>query len=170
MAAFALAKSLEVTLCNHIFCFGNKLYRQTKGGAIGVGIAGDVANLFMEWWDRHFKRKLEDEGVKIKMYSRYVDDINIVCEKPDVKVEGEAADKTVMMFIKNIANKIHKSILVTIDYPSNHMNGSMPVLDLEQWIEAVEIEGNSKYQILHSHFMKNIASQNVINKESALPM
>ena len=75
-----------------------------------------------------------------------------------------------MTFIKNIANKIHKSIQVTIDYPSNYTNGRMPVLDLEQWIEEVEVEGNSKYQILHSHYMKNIASQNVINKESALSM
>ena len=120
MVAFALAKSLEMTLCNHIFCFGNKLYLQTKGGAIGVEIAGDVANLFMVWWYRHLKGKLEDEGIKVKIYSRYVDDINIVCEKPDAKVEGEATDKTVMTFIKNIANKIHKSIQVTIDYPSNH--------------------------------------------------
>ena len=47
MVAFALAKSLEVTLCNHIFFFGNILYRQTKGGATGVGIAGDLVNLFM---------------------------------------------------------------------------------------------------------------------------
>ena len=84
MVAFALAKSLEVNLCNHVFCFGNQLYLQTKGGAIGVGIAGDVANLFMVWWDRHLKSKLEDEGIKVKMYSRYVDDINIVCDKPDV--------------------------------------------------------------------------------------
>ena len=66
MVAFALAKSLEVTLYKHIFCFENKLYRQTKGGALGVGIAGDVANLFVVWWDRHLRRKLEDEGVKVK--------------------------------------------------------------------------------------------------------
>ena len=46
----------------------------------------------------------------------------------------------------------------------------MPVLNSEQWIEEVEVEGNSKYQILHSHYMKNIASRNVINKESALSM
>ena len=80
IVAYALAKSLEVTLCNLIFCFENKLHRQTKGGAIGVGIAGDVANLFMVWWDHHLRRKLEDEGVK------YVDGINVVCEKPNVKV------------------------------------------------------------------------------------
>ena len=30
-----------------------------KGGAIGVGIAGDVANLFMVWWDKQVKMKLE---------------------------------------------------------------------------------------------------------------
>ena len=67
-----------------------------------------------------------------------------------VKVEGEAAYKTIMTFSMNIANEIHKSIQITIDYPSNHMNGRMPVLDLEQWIEEVEVEGNSKYKILHS--------------------
>ena len=75
-----------------------------------------------------------------------------------------------MTFIKNIANKIQKSIQVAIDYRSNHMNGRMLVLDLEQWIEEVEVEGNSKYQILHSHYMKNIASQNLVNRESALSM
>ena len=132
MVAFALAKSLALTLCNHIFCFENKLYRQTKGGAIGVGIAGDVANLFMVWWGRHLKRKLEDEGVKVKIYSRYVDDINIVCENMDVKVEGEADDEATMTWLQKIANTIHKSIQVTIDYPSTHVNGRMPILDLEQ--------------------------------------
>ena len=75
-----------------------------------------------------------------------------------------------MTFIKTIANKIQKSIQVAIDYRSNHMNGRMLVLDLEQWIEEVEVEGNSKYQILHSHYMKNIASQNLVNRESALSM
>ena len=63
MVALALARLLEATLNNHIFCFENKLYRQTKGGAIGVGIAGDVANLFMVWWDRQIKKKLQDEGI-----------------------------------------------------------------------------------------------------------
>ena len=168
MVAFALAKSLEVTLYNHIFCFENKLYRQTKGGAIGVGIAGDVANLFMVWWDRQLKKRLEDKGVRVRMYSRYVDDINIVCDKTDLKVEEEATDEATMKCIQEFANAIHKSIQVTIDYPSNHMNGRMPVLDLEQWIEQVDIEGDRRHQILHSHYMKNIASQNVISKQSAL--
>ena len=87
-----------------------------------------------------------------------------------MKVEGEEADETTLKSIQKIANKIHKSIQVTIDYPSNHENRRMPVLDLEQWIEQIKVEGEHKYQILHSHYMKQIASQRVISKESALSM
>ena len=42
--------------------------------------AGDIAGLFMVWWDRVFKRKVEEEGIDMKMYARYVDDENIVSE------------------------------------------------------------------------------------------
>ena len=70
----------------------------------------------MAWWDRHLKRKLEDEGVKVKMYSRYVDDINIVYEKMDIKVEGKAGDKTVMTFIIKLLTKstrVYRYLLTT---------------------------------------------------------
>ena len=170
MVALALARSLEATLNNHIFCFENKSSRQKKGGAIGAGIALDVANIFMLWWDRQLKKKLQDEGIKVRMYSRYVDDINIVCEAIDMKVEREEADETTIKSIQKIAKKIHKSIQVTVDYPSNHENRRMPVLDLEQWIEQIEVDGEHKYQILHAHYVKKIASQRVISKESALSM
>ena len=46
----------------------------------------------------------------------------------------------------------------------------MPVLDLKQWIEEIENEGDIKYLILHSHYMKSNASQKVISKESSLSM
>ena len=39
-----------------MFTFNNKIFKQMKGGAIGVGIAGEVANLFMVWWDRKMKK------------------------------------------------------------------------------------------------------------------
>ena len=78
------------------------------------------------------------------------------------KVEGEEIDETTMKTIQRIANTIHTSIQVTIDYPSNHTNRRMPVLDLEQWMEEIEIHGEKKYQILHSHYMKDIRSQKVI--------
>ena len=94
-------------LNNHIFRFGIKFYRQSKGGAIGVGIAGDVADLCMVWWDRWLKEKLQEEGIKLKMYSRYVDEIDIVCEVIDRKVEGEGINETTMKSIQK--NRQHNS-------------------------------------------------------------
>ena len=53
------------------------------------------------------KRRLEDEGVKVKIYSRYFDNINILCEKMYVKVEEKADDETIMKWIQKIGNTIH---------------------------------------------------------------
>ena len=33
----------------------------------------------------------------------------------------------------SIANSINPAIQVTLDYPSNHIDGRMPVLDLKIW-------------------------------------
>jgi hypothetical protein len=46
----------------------------------------------------------------------------------------------------------------------------MPVLDLEQWLQPVEVNNEMKSQILHSHYSKPMSSKHVINKSSALPM
>ena len=91
------------------------MYRQRKRVALNVGIAGDVANFFMVWWDRQLKRKLEDDGMKVKMYSRYADGINIFYEKLDAKVEREADDETTKKWIQKIANNIHNRIQATSD-------------------------------------------------------
>ena len=49
MMSFAIGLSLRLVLKNHICRFNSKIYKQTRGGAIGVGVAGDVANVFMIW-------------------------------------------------------------------------------------------------------------------------
>ena len=46
--------------------------------------------------------------------------------------------------------------------PVKYVNERMPVLDIEQRIEQIGVEGDSKHQILHSHYMKKIPSQNVM--------
>ena len=77
-------------------------------------------------------------------------------------------DKLTMETIQKIANEIHPSISVTIDFPTNHVNNRMPVLDLELWIEMVEINGSMKHQNMFSHYMKPMANKYLINNRSAL--
>ena len=168
MVAYAIGITLKSTLQNHIFTFNGRLYKQTKGGAIGVGIAGDVANLFMVWWDRKMKFKCINHGIFIKSYSRYVDDTNIVLKSVDTGDDEKKEEKT-MMILKEIANTIHPSIEVTVDYPSNHENGRMPILDTEQWIENIKVGDSIKPQILHSHYSKPMASKYVTHRNSAIP-
>ena len=116
-------------------------------------MAGDVANLFMCWWNKEFLRSVASHGIKLQLYSRYVDDIEIAAVKPN----ESSTDETTMLRLQEIANEIHPSIQITIDFPSNHPNNRMPVLDIEQWIQQVDVNGEMKNQILHTHYMKNMA-------------
>ena len=151
---------------HHIFHFNGKLYKQVQGGAIGVGLAGEVANLFMVWWDRQLKQKLTERNIMPVMYSRYVDDVDLVAKGMDP--ESMENEKQTMETIQVIANSVHPSIRVTIDYPSKHENKRMAVLDVEQWIDIISIDGHQKPQILNSHYMKRMSNRKVISKSSAL--
>ena len=150
MLTHALSITLKYTLNNHICEFNSELFKQQNGGAIGVGVAGDVATLFMVWWDRQLKSQISG----IQMYGRYVDDIDIV-------LETTLDDKSAMEAVQRVANTIHPSIRVTIDYPSNHVDGKLPVLDTKQWIE------NGK--LMHTYYSKPMSSKYVVMESSALP-
>ena len=167
LVTLALRTSLLVTMKNHICQIDNNVYKQTQGGEIDVGIAGDVATLFMVWWDRELKNRLRRQSIKVQLYKRYVDDTNLVV-KTVPRANEQPNDKLTMETIQKVANEIHPSISVTIDFPTNHVNNKMPVLDLELWIGMVEVDGSMKHQILFSHYMKPMANKYLINNRSAL--
>ena len=152
---------------NHICQFDSNVYKQRQGGAIGVGIAGDIATLFMVWWDRELKSRLRRQSIEIQLYKTYVDDTNLVA-KTVPNASKQPNDKVTMETIQKIANEIHPSISVTIDFPTNHTNNKMPVLDLELWIDMVEVGSSMKRQILFTHYMKPMANKYLINNRSAL--
>ena len=65
-----------------------------------MGIAGDVATLFMVWWDRELKNRLRRQNIDIQLYKRYVDDTNLVAktvpsanEQPNDKLTMETIQK-----------------------------------------------------------------------------
>ena len=149
MVVHALGITLRYTLSNHVCMFNNELFKQMKGGAIGVGIAGDAATLFMAWWDQQLKSEIPT----FKMYARYVDDIDLV-------IEADTDDETTMARVQNVANSIHPSIQVSIDYPSKHPDGKLPVLDTKQWIE----DG----KLFHTYYSKPMSNKFVVMASSAI--
>ena len=159
-----------------VFTFGDRctfvrLYEQyVHGGAIGVKAAEDIAALFMIWWDREFKKGVSDREIYMKLYTRYVDDENIVCKSIRITGTNMPPDEQTMKFLQQIGNEIHPSIQLTVDFPSNNNNGRVPVLDTEQWIQEVEHNGEKKPQILFSHYGKPMASKMLIHRSSAQPI
>ena len=157
-------------LSDKVFRFIDEIRKQTNGGAIGVKAAGDIAGLFMTWWDKAFLEKVNEVLKGMNLYLRYVDDEYVICEIiPETEEnQGQQPDERTMKKLQEIANGIHPSIQVTIDFPSNNENGRMPVLDTEHWTEDVEVNGEVKRQVMHSQYSKPMANHFVTNRKSAI--
>ena len=76
MFKIALEIGLTVVMKNHTYEFARSIRKQSEGGPIGMDLTGTVAKVFMKWWDKELLRKMNDAGIEVKMYERYVDDIN----------------------------------------------------------------------------------------------
>ena len=89
--------------------------------------------------------------------------------KPDPN-QVDKSESTTMQSIQQIANAIHPSIRVTVDYPDLYENKRVPILDLCAWIGTVTTSDKHTTQILHSYYRKEISSTQLIHRNSALEM
>ena len=183
----ALRFVLLLIMKNHIYIFNGTLKKQREGGAIGIDLTGVLAQIFMSWWDKRMLEKLLINGIHVDLYKRYVDDINmcITATAPgcnfiegvlvtESEVEGEDVltpdDKRSFELVRMIGESIHKSIKLTVDVPSNHEDGKVPILDLKVWVTHIETTNGQKVMILHEHYTKEVSSKFVIHKNAALPI
>ena len=128
-------------------------------------MTGDVAQILIE--------KLEATGMKVLLYKRYVDDINLVVKNMVRDVSGDKPrDEANMCVVQEVANTIHPSVEVTFDCPSKHEDLKMPVLDLKAWLShGVDLETREPVvSVMHEHYTKEVASKAVVDARSALPM
>ena len=178
----AMRVVLKALLEKHTYEFAGTIKRQTKGGAIGMELTGVLAQIFMVWWDKQFKTKLEQINVRLKLHERYVDDTNLAGKQTEIGArydgeniviteetinedEGIPNDERTMKFLQAVANSIHPSIRVTIDYPSKYTEGKVPMLDLRMWIQ----ERDGRLFIVYEHYEKEMATKAVIHATSAIP-
>ena len=128
-------------------------------------------------FDREFKKLLTDLNLKLLLQKRYVDDLNMAARAVPLNVdvveregrlelveveerEGADADAHTAMVIRKVADSVRpKSIKMTEDYPSNHTDKRMPILDMEVSMSQGFIE--------HRHYSKPMASKSVIMASSA---
>ena len=81
-----------------------------------------------------------------------------------------AKDERSMKLFKCLADTIHSSIKVEVDYCSNHGDRKLPILDLKVWVERKALtDGKGVGVILHEFYSKGVASRYVVHSRSAFP-
>ena len=183
MIIVALGCQMKAVMTNHDYTFNNEIRKQSKGGPIGLDLTGSIAQIFMIWWNKELRRRLELLEIYLLMHKSYVDDINVALTPIEAGyqlIEGEIKamhednleeaettkdDERTMKILQEVGNGIHPSIQVTIDYPTNYEEQKMPTLDLKIWVEDTE----SGCRIMHEHYSKPMATPALLNQRSALP-
>ena len=94
-----------------------------------------------------------EEGVDVCLYKRYADDINSEVNKSDLMCDRHVIDR-----VREIRDDIHESFKLKADYPKNHGDGKVHILDLKIWI--------SRSKILYEYYSKQISSKAVISSRS----
>ena len=133
---------------SHVYEFDNHIYKQTNGGPIGLEITGDLAGIFMAWWDKQLLHKLHQDGKELLLYKRYIDDINFAVKTPNGEQNSNNKQPEIDTGSKDrilyIGNSIHPTIQLEQDNPNKHKDNKMPLLDIKLWTEERD-DGNRKY-------------------------
>ena len=174
---------LKILLETHAYEFADVIKRQRKGGPIGMELTGVVAQIFMVWWDKEFVKRLNDVNIQLRLHERYVDDTNLLGKQTQVGARYEGGqititqeslledtdvpnDERTMKLLQSIANSIHQSIRMTIDYPSKHADGKVPMLNVKMWMEEI----GGRRLLLYEHYEKEMSTKAVIHATSAISM
>ena len=168
MTGHAFIYMMETVFKNHVYYFKGKIYLQLDSGPIGLELTGAIARLILIWFDKKFLTLLSTLGIIVLIYVRYIDDINLSCKQIpkgwhfkkennslvfDKTVENEDCNKLpevkTFEILKEAANSIVGMLKWESDYPSNHVDGCLPVLDLKIWVDK-----NDKCQPININFIK----------------
>ena len=188
MISLALESAVLAVMNGHMYKFSSVVRRQQNGGPIGLRVSGSLARLVMIHWSKKVQSVINTACNEIRELSNfrlhcikiYVDDTNIICDvlPPGIKfcklkhklvVDKSMIEQQIRMpvdtrtaeIFQDIGNNIFQYIKLTVDSPSNHDDGWMPVLDIKVNVQDKEI--------LFCHYRKPMCNSRLILARSALP-
>ena len=142
---------ITATFDNHFYKWEGNLYKQESGGPVGLRATGSCAKLVMDNWLEAFKRKLEENNVKIYLLRKYVDDVMIVTRNFELgsywngtkvkwnrwikerhKKSGISRSKLTLDIYKQMANSIHSFLKFTGEVSDS--SEPIPCLDTQCWV------------------------------------
>ena len=97
MLGLAIAEGIRTCMANHVYCMGDKVYLQSEGGPIGLELTGAVSRPFMARYDRMYLERVKQAGMDMKLYERYVDDSNQICEVPPLGAKYDKDNRKIII-------------------------------------------------------------------------
>ena len=162
-------KVIEVAIVrvmeDHCYKFNGKVYRQGKGGSIGLRLTSLIARIVMDRWSREMKILLKKNNINYYLFLKYVDDINTAvdslkkgtrwngekviwnkeCENEDV-TNNKSVSWVTGDVLRDMANSIRPYLKFTTDLPEDHPNLKVPMLDLQVWTEKISTKCDANHQ------------------------
>ena len=176
MVGCLVRHAIKLVMKNHFYFYDNKIMKQDKGGAIGNKLTERLGKILMKRHSQRYLKLLEELELKNEVFGAYVDDTTdvLVAVDPGVRYEDGRLvkkeelveededvpeDKRTMEVLKDMANTVYECVQFTVDCPSSHLEGKVPVLDLKVYTKD--------NQVLHEFYEKPCASKMVIPYKSA---
>ena len=136
LIALFLAKTSCWIMDNHTYMFDDKIYRQSSGTPIGLQIAVNISRLVMVDWDQRMTTKLINVNIRMEVFMRYVDDVNLILRVIKHHANQSQSDLEVetLNTVVPLADSIFPGVLkFESDIPSNHTDCKIPILDINCW-------------------------------------
>ena len=173
-----------------MYQFGGLIFRQGFGGPIGLRLTSMVARIVMDKWAKDFLQRTQDAGMRLHLFAKYVDDVNVVMgmlrlgmrwqgkslvyseemEEKD-REAGLTREDVTMERVRELADDVIDWLDFTQDHPGKHSTGMVPILDVQVWISHPEddrLEDDLASDTLCWIFYeKPVASQKLLRANSA---
>ena len=165
MFCSAIQLMIVKTMSLHDFRFDGKVYRQRRGGSIGLDLTGVISDIYMCEWDKALIQAMEEARLMLMLYKRYKDDVNfIVAVFGSVYQSQDDRERSVMETVKRLADSIDPSLTVSTDVCTNYPDKRLPVLDIKTWIGR---DSSGVVRVLHTYYMKDVSSRLVMSENSS---
>ena len=172
---------------HHCYSFNGVVFRQKRGGPIGLRFTSIVARLVMDQWIQDFITSIIKAGMEVHGLMKYVDDINMVLawvelgtrwvggslvhrsewEMEDIRA-GKSNCAVTMEAMRTAADEVIPWLDFTVDYPELHEDKTVPMLDLQVWVrhpDPADLEGHDA--LGWCFFEKATSSEKVLCASSA---
>ena len=171
----AFERLIVVSMKNHIYQFENQNRLQNEGGATGLVETGELADVYMLWWDDEYMKLLKSVQVVVDVFKRFKDYINNICEEISTEkamkilkldcMRGQAMPEADANFTANLlcklANSVDDMITFTVDTPDMNQDNKLPMLD-------VKVHLDPENMLIHEFYEKSTKSKNIVLANSAL--